>query len=285
METTTKPCEACGAQTTKTPEQWKRRLYWTCSKKCAVQMAIRSGNRVAQANRFSGLRETRPCGVCGKPITRYVTEQNHAQVWKCSRACSASSQVGATRSRKGDTINCAQCGRSFYREPAQVHRNQAFCSDDCAHKGRRVQKITKACGWCGKEFLAYPAQAESRRFCSRACTTPGKVSRPAGRMHNGKPVRYTADGYLLVWEPTHPRNRKGWVLEHRWVMEQQLGRYLEPTEEVDHSNQKPDDNRPENLSVMLKGDHRRKTGADARRNRMTMRDRLAAYEAKYGPLD
>ena len=38
-------------------------------------------------------------------------------------------------------------------------------------------------------------------------------------------------------------------LEHRWVMEQQLGRPLQPDEEVHHKNRVRDDNEPSNLEL------------------------------------
>ena len=72
------------------------------------------------------------------------------------------------------------------------------------------------------------------------------------------------DGYWLVWHPDHPhaRNRKthgaGYVLEHRLVMEQQIGRYLEPSEVVHHRNNDNGDNRPENLELFAtNGEHLR----------------------------
>jgi hypothetical protein len=94
----------------------------------------------------------------------------------------------------------------------------------------------------------------------------------------------TADGYVKVWEPTHPQAVNGWILEHRLLMERHLGRPLTRAEEVDHINSQRADNRLENLQVLSRGAHRKKTGADVRRRRLTVRERLAEYERLYGPL-
>ncbi len=68
------------------------------------------------------------------------------------------------------------------------------------------------------------------------------------------------DGYRLRYCPGHPfgRTHTNYVLEHRLVMEQVLGRYLEPGEVVHHRNGDKQDNRPANLEVFASNpDHLR----------------------------
>ena len=62
-----------------------------------------------------------------------------------------------------------------------------------------------------------------------------------GKKGNGR-------GYILIKIPEHPfATKQGYVMEHRLVIEKQIGRYLLPKEVVHHINEIRDDNRIENL--------------------------------------
>lgn len=69
-------------------------------------------------------------------------------------------------------------------------------------------------------------------------------------------------GYVEVYVPLHPgaRRRTARVAEHRLVMEVVLGRYLHPKEVVDHRDNHPRHNWPDNLRVYASNaDHLRAT--------------------------
>ena len=62
------------------------------------------------------------------------------------------------------------------------------------------------------------------------------------------------DGYLIVWvSPEHPmacmRRSKGYVLEHRLVMAEALGRPLKPNETVHHIDGDKTNTAPHNLQL------------------------------------
>jgi len=67
---------------------------------------------------------------------------------------------------------------------------------------------------------------------------------------NWKGGKWISDEGIRIFQPNHPyASKKGWVQEHRLVMEQYLGRYITREEIVHHINKLKTDNRIENLML------------------------------------
>lgn len=62
---------------------------------------------------------------------------------------------------------------------------------------------------------------------------------------------------MQVWVPegTPGRPKNGWMMEHRLVMQEHLGRPLEKWEQVHHRNGVKTDNRLRNLEVVTHARH------------------------------
>ena len=80
------------------------------------------------------------------------------------------------------------------------------------------------------------------------------------RGHKGTGFFIRGDGYIFRLFPTHPFAINGYVLEHRIVMEQKLGRFLESNEVVHHIDANKQNNHPDNLIVLSQSEHCKKEG-------------------------
>lgn len=181
---------------------------------------------------------------------------------------------------------CPTCEKEFFNKK---HPEAIFCSNQCRAETRK-KTIDRKCLVCGKEFKTIPAHDKrycSRKCYWKSIEGKGnpaywkdkklseehrkklseshKGQRPAhvvkgwtnqtsfkkGSEHrNWKEGRVKSHGYILIYNPKHPFNVRGYVREHRLIMEKLLKRYLKPEEIVHHINGVVDDNRIENLMYL-----------------------------------
>jgi len=106
----------------------------------------------------------------------------------------------------------------------------------------------------GKSMKGKTHSKETRDKMSIAAKKRFEKTGRGARFLNG--LRHRSDGYIGVYVPKHPyASSDGYVMLHRLVMEQHIGRYLKTGEVVHHKNHIRNDNRLENLQLMSVSEH------------------------------
>lgn len=157
--------------------------------------------------------------------------------------------------------------RQRYAPPSDF-KPTGFCACGCGQRTEIVKETNRPRGW----YAGYPkpfVHGHNRRG----------VRGPDNPLFKGK--IQNRDGYVLVYAPDHPDayksppSRVGYVLEHRLVCEQKLGRPIKKGEHVHHINGVRDDNRPENLVALSPSEHRKAHSWAPIRDESTHRKRLS----------
>jgi len=119
----------------------------------------------------------------------------------------------------------------------------------CKHKRKHKSVRVITCEWCGEDFERPSCWPKDAKFCSSWCARRYYQKNYSGENHPNWKHGRTSNGYKRVGSFG---NRK---LEHRVIMENILGRKLNKDEWVHHINGINDDNRPENLMVVMVNNH------------------------------
>ncbi len=185
-------------------------------------------------------RPRKTCSIKGCPKdsrTRGMCDTHYAQVRRAEKRAEQDSEA------------CKRCGAPI--SYSGTGRPRRFC-EAClqARKSEKPPCAVSGCdnkaqsrGWCFKHYARWqkhgdPGEADDRRL------------KGAEQLPNGSTRKTEQSGYVRLYFPDPERPGRGrHVLEHRYVMEQVLGRRLKPHEHVHHVNGDRADNRESNLEL------------------------------------
>ena len=215
------------------------------------------------------------CEICGKALELFNYKFNRAKKHFCSAKCHHQDQ-------KNNTIKipykCDCCCKDIELYQYELNTGtKHFCNKDCFHKQQKIDCQAKKvpncnCDYCGKAIYMIPVKLKriKHHFCNNDCYVkwlPENTKANKNPSWQGGRVK-TDEGYIRIYMPEHPNSSKQYVLEHRLVMEQKLGRYLTKDELVHHLNGNKSDNHEENLVVTSKIKHEKKTVEKVQANRI-----------------
>lgn len=125
-------------------------------------------------------------------------------------------------------------------------------------KGIFKSRKTRICIVCGKTYYTYHKISYT---CSRRCwkQSPKTLKAQQENLEKGRKIknkiarntlRKNSYGYILRYKPEHSfSNVRGYICEHRFIMEKYLLRYLKKEEVVHHIDGKRDNNSIKNLKL------------------------------------
>ena len=204
------------------------------------------------------------CENCGQPFFSYPSDDRRF----CSLACRSAKRFGKPNIAPGREVvrfTCKECSKpfgmmqSYLTEYRKKHtKDPMYCSRDCSNIGRRKdseQRNTFTCINCG-ETLSKSRKPGGRiyaqqRYCSIKCKIEFRKKSAFERFKNGGYKRHVKrHGYVWISVPELAREGKQRsMLEHRYIMEQSLGRKLYPEETVHHKDGDRHNNAIENLEL------------------------------------
>lgn len=272
-------CQNCGKEFESFVNPGSSNSRKFCSKGCSATAqhekyrAKHGFDKGKKRPNFTGV-----CKNCGKEFTRFVTSSNLKKALYCSNSCKSLYQWKDRKLTDADkTKTCEYCGKNFVYD--KNNKGQRFCSLKCANlktaadKQKNDRKLV--CRYCGKNFVRNLTDKElangKGQYCSHQCysdrfaweqTYCQQCGKPLKRGYGDKYCSHKCAGLGRRSENGHI-NPQGYVLmtiedgrrvlQHRYVMEQMLGRELYDFEKVHHIDGKRSNNEPANLEIWLNG--------------------------------
>jgi hypothetical protein len=165
-----------------------------------------------------------------------------------------------------DPKGCLNCSISFLPK----RKTNVYCCRSCQvghlRKSKKIkdrvrQGVFCQCLHCNAEFYVPQYRSNTAKYCSRKCSALDKPEL-AEKARKESPI--IKRSLALREQGCEARTYKTiyvkgvQVREHRWIMEQSLGRKLESWEHVHHVDGNHLNNDIQNLEVLSNADHQRK---------------------------
>lgn len=134
---------------------------------------------------------------------------------------------------------CSKCGKTSYRG-----LSKKLCHDCYRYyKQSLLDKIPCACN-CGELIPCKDLNGKPMRY------KKGHIAKGKNNPSYNNGISNDKD-YIIISKPDHPNARtNGFIPQHRFIMEQHLGRYLTKTEHVHHRDGNKKNNDISNLQLM-----------------------------------
>jgi len=153
---------------------------------------------------------------------------------------------------------CDNCGKVFFKHECWKRKSKGlhFCSNPCRYEWRSKN-------WQGKAQPQLVPTPEGRQRASDTMRGPNNPAWKGGATYRKRKGRYPSSvKYVRCPSEYISMARKdGYVMEHRLIVAQSLGRPLLRSEVVHHIDHDVTNNSPDNLQLFTSnGEHKRHEG-------------------------